>query len=348
MAQSPELDHLIAAMSRYVIDLPRAIAIHLPKFENGKVIDIEFIWGNRIFQSWQSEPLREGGLGSRTRKEFDQLLPHLNKAWFDGQSIQFFSSSNMSTTQQVEVETIWSKAEDVIVEWGDDIKSKIQHGSAVEAERHQKLMDAVEAERDSFVQEIHDNVLQDLHILTMNMASKLNPSLDKDQLLSESWNLQLALQKIQKDLRALLTQEQQRTASLSVRLLSLGEVYSTETFTTVVEIDPQAEINTLENEVQNEIFYVCKEALSNALKHSNGTKADLRIGVESSSGRIQLTIEDNGDGLEDTAIRSSGTRNMEKRMDRIGGSFSLQNAGGGLIVEASVEPSRQESNNSQD
>ena len=200
MAQSPELDHLIAAMSRYVIDLPRAIAIHLPKFENGKVIDIEFIWGNRIFQSWQSEPLREGGLGSKTRKEFDQLLPHLNKAWFDGQSIQFFSSSNMSTTQQVEVETIWSKAEDVIVEWGDDINSKIQHGSAVEAERHQKLMDAVEAERDSFVQEIHDNVLQDLHILTMNMASKLNPSLDKDQLLSESWNLQLALQKIQKDL----------------------------------------------------------------------------------------------------------------------------------------------------
>mgnify|MGYP003313970121 CR=1 FL=1 len=75
-------------------------------------------------------------------------------------------------------------------------------------------MDAVEAERDSFVQEIHDNVLQDLHVLTMNMASKLNPSLDKDQLLSESWNLQLALQKIQKDLRSLLTQEQQRTALL--------------------------------------------------------------------------------------------------------------------------------------
>ena len=240
MAQSPELDHLIAAMSRYVIDLPRAIAIHLPRINDGEVHDIEFIWGNKSFQSWRPNPLQEGDLGSATRKNFNELLPHLNKAWFDGQAIQFFVSSQKSNEHDIEIETIWSKAEDVIVEWGDEINSKIQHGSAIEAERHRRLMDAVEAERDSFVQEIHDNVLQDLHVLTMNMASKLNPSLDKDQLLSESWNFQLALQKIQKDLRSLLTQEQQRTALLSVRLFSLGETYSNETFTTSVTIDPDS------------------------------------------------------------------------------------------------------------
>ncbi len=343
MAQSPELDHLIAAMSRYVIDLPRAIAIHLPKIKDGKVNDIEFIWGNKSFQSWRPNPLQEGDLGSATRKKFDELIPHLNKAWFDGQAIQFFSNPNSTTAHQMEIETIWSKAEDVIVEWGDDINSKIQHGSAIEAERHQRLMDAVEAERDSFVQEIHDNVLQDLHVLTMNMASKLNPSLDKDQLLSESWNLQLALQKIQKDLRSLLTQEQQRTALLSVRLFSLGETYSNETFTTDVTIDPDAHIDTLETNIQNELFYVCKEAVSNALKHSNGSKVDLRVETKSSTGEIQLTIQDNGDGMDDASLRSSGTLNMEKRMQRIGGVFSLENVdGGGLRAQANVRRSDQE------
>ncbi len=343
MAQSPELDHLIAAMSRYVIDLPRAIAIHLPRVKDGEVRDIEFIWGNKSFQSWRPNPLQEGDLGSATREKFDELLPHLNKAWFDGQAIQFFVSSLNSNAHDIEIETIWSKAEDVIVEWGDEISSKIQHGSAVEAERHQRLMDAVEAERDSFVQEIHDNVLQDLHVLTMNMASKLNPSLDKDQLLSESWNLQLALQKIQKDLRSLLTQEQQRSALLSVRLFSLGETYSNETFTTSVTIDPDTNIDTLGNDIQNELFYVCKEAVSNALKHSNGSEVDLVVGLESSTGEIQLTVQDNGDGMDDVTLRSSGTQNMEKRMKRIGGAFSLQNAnGGGLRARASVSHPNQE------
>ncbi len=343
MAQSPELDHLIAAMSRYVIDLPRAIAIHLPRINDGEVHDIEFIWGNKSFQSWRPNPLQEGDLGSATRKNFNELLPHLNKAWFDGQAIQFFVSSHESNAHDIEIETIWSKAEDVIVEWGDEINSKIQHGSVVEAERHQRLMDAVEAERDSFVQEIHDNVLQDLHVLTMNMASKLNPSLDKDQLLSESWNLQLALQKIQKDLRSLLTQEQQRTALLSVRLFSLGETYSNETFTTSVTIHPDTNIDALGNDIQNELFYVCKEAVSNALKHSNGNKVDLSVGVESSTGEIQLTVQDNGDGMDDVTLRSSGTQNMEKRMKRIGGTFSLVNTdGGGLRARASVSDPDQE------
>ena len=87
MAQNPELDHLISAMSRYVIDLPRAIAIHLPRIKDGEVYDIEFIWGNKSFQSWRENPLKEGDLGSVTRRKFNELLPHLNKAWFDGQAI---------------------------------------------------------------------------------------------------------------------------------------------------------------------------------------------------------------------------------------------------------------------
>ena len=108
-------------------------------------------------------------------------------------------------------------------------------------------------------------------------------------------------------------------------------------------IDPDTNIDTLGNDIQNELFYVCKEAVSNALKHSNGNKVDLSVGIESSTGEIQLTVQDNGDGMEDVTLRSSGTQNMEKRMKRIGGTFSLVNAdGGGLRARASVSDPDQE------
>ena len=108
-------------------------------------------------------------------------------------------------------------------------------------------------------------------------------------------------------------------------------------------IDPDTNIDTLGNDIQNELFYVCKEAVSNALKHSNGSEVDLIVGLESSTGEIHLTVQDNGDGMDDVTLRSSGTQNMEKRMKRIGGTFSLVNAdGGGLRARASVSDPDQE------
>ena len=83
-----------------------------------------------------------------------------------------------------------------------------------------------------FVQEIHDNVLQDLHVLTLNLSTGIDPSRDKQELLSDMWNLQIALQKVQTDLRALIEQEQRRDAPLSVRLTGLMEFFSAD-FTTV-------------------------------------------------------------------------------------------------------------------
>ena len=39
---------------------------------------------------------------------------------------------------------------------------------------------------------------------------------------------------------------------------------------------------------------------------------------------LLLVIEDNGIGIKDTKIRQSGTRNMEQRIEKHGGNFSIQ------------------------
>jgi len=184
-----------------------------------------------------------------------------------------------------------------------------------------------------FVQEIHDNILQDLHVLTLNLSTGTDPSRDKQQLLADMWNLQIALQKVQTDLRALIEQEQQRNAPLSVRLNGLMEFFSSDTHTVSHALID--DIDKLDEAVQHEIFYVIKEAFSNAIKHSQGDSFTLT--VNTNNGQLQFEVTDNGIGLPDQLERSSGTRNMRNRIDKIGGTLTIENIpAGGVRVIASI------------
>ncbi|HJM29141.1 MAG: ATP-binding protein [Acidimicrobiales bacterium] len=184
-----------------------------------------------------------------------------------------------------------------------------------------------------FVQEIHDNVLQDLHVLTLNLSTGTDPSRDKQELLADMWNLQIALQKVQTDLRALIEQEQQRNAPLSVRLNGLMEFFSSDTHTvshTLID-----GIDKLDEPIQHEIFYIIKEAFANAIKHSEGDSFTLT--VNANNDQLQFEVTDNGIGLPDQFERSSGTQNMRSRIDRIGGTLTIENIpAGGVRIIASI------------
>ncbi len=184
-----------------------------------------------------------------------------------------------------------------------------------------------------FVQEIHDNVLQDLHVLTLNLSTGIDPSRDKQELLSDMWNLQIALQKVQTDLRALIEQEQRRDAPLSVRLTGLMEFFSADSHTTTCTFVD--DIDLLDGPVQNEIFYVVKEAFANAIKHSKGDSFALTVNADKE--QLQFVVTDNGEGLPDQLKRSSGTQNMRNRIDKIGGTLTIEDIpSGGVRVIASI------------
>lgn len=326
-----DIQHLFAAMERYVIDLPRAIAIHLPVLRRRELVDMEFIWGNKEFHKWRKQPINPSARASNTRHRFEELLPALQEAWKEGVSVQYFSEKD----GEPEFETIWSKTEQVILEWGDDIESKIKFGSIVESERHTAAMEMVDAERDTFVQEIHDNVLQDLYVMTMDTGTTLAnlDNMDSAQVQEAVWKQQLQLQKAQNDLRALITQEQGRSDPLADRLNSLPEFFSSAELTVNVDVD--IHINRLTQDAQNDLFYVVKEAVSNAKKHSEGTIVN--VTVEGHGDIVIAQIADNGKGIDDLHTRRSGTKNMERRLTRQHGTLQLKdNPTGGLIVLAKI------------
>jgi signal transduction histidine kinase len=78
-------------------------------------------------------------------------------------------------------------------------------------------------------------------------------------------------------------------------------------------------------ELRHNVFLAFKEAVNNVVKHAQATAVWVRLKLE--PGRFALEVEDNGrgpSGMEAEAAQSrNGLRNMRKRMEDIGGSFSI-------------------------
>jgi len=88
-------------------------------------------------------------------------------------------------------------------------------------------------------------------------------------------------------------------------------------------------------ELRHNVFLAAKEAINNVVKHAQATEA--RVRLELTGSRFTFEIADNGVGPAGQATATergrNGLRNMRKRMEDIGGTFSFEpGADGGSIV----------------
>jgi signal transduction histidine kinase len=93
----------------------------------------------------------------------------------------------------------------------------------------------------------------------------------------------------------------------------------------------------LSAEVRRHIFLVVKEALHNVVKHSNATETS--VSCDFGEGIMKVSVEDNGTGfpLEQMSRFGNGVLNMRKRIETIGGTFTIDShPGGGTKVSISV------------
>ncbi|HOC56934.1 MAG TPA: two-component regulator propeller domain-containing protein [Verrucomicrobiota bacterium] len=106
-----------------------------------------------------------------------------------------------------------------------------------------------------------------------------------------------------------------------------------------LEAPPELPSIPITPEVRHNLFLAAKEAITNVVRHAQATAAEIRIRLQ--DGRFSLEVHDNGRGLAgmDTkaAQTRNGLRNMRKRMEDIGGSFSIESAPeGGAVVRLMV------------
>lgn len=79
------------------------------------------------------------------------------------------------------------------------------------------------------------------------------------------------------------------------------------------------------------LYRTIQEAVNNAIKYAKATT--ISIAVERIETQIQITIQDNGIGFDQaTIIKGNGLKNMQKRMEEIGGVFCIESSNQGTAI----------------
>ena len=110
-----------------------------------------------------------------------------------------------------------------------------------------------------------------------------------------------------------------------------------------LDVPAQLPAAPISPETRHNVFLAAREAVNNVVKHARASEASLRLRLDRDS--FTLEIEDNGRGpagLKEKAAESrNGLRNMRKRMEDIGGGFSIEaGSRGGTLVRLTVPLAR--------
>ena len=91
----------------------------------------------------------------------------------------------------------------------------------------------------------------------------------------------------------------------------------------------------ISGEKRRNIFLVIKEALHNAVKHSNADKINIRFDMKDN--QLSIYISDNGIGLPDEIrLNGNGLKSMRSRIENMGGRITFTNEEG-LVIEVLIE-----------
>ena len=204
-----------------------------------------------------------------------------------------------------------------------------------------KLIEAHEQERTRIGRDLHDDIVQRLVLLTIELGGvQQDVPESASELRTRIGTLQNEATQITNDVQ-LLSHELH-----SSKLEYLGIVRATKNFCKefsdrqMVEIDFQSHDLPagLPRELSLSLFRVLQEALRNATKHSGVKRFEVRLW--GSAAEIHLTVSDLGAGFDaEAAMKSTGLglTSMQERLRLVGGELSINSQPkGGTTIHARV------------
>ncbi len=232
-----------------------------------------------------------------------------------------------------------------------DITDRILTENTLKAQSEQlrilsaKLSEAQEAERKRIARELHDQVGQNLTVVGINL-NILRSAFNKDSmtarhnyLLDDSIMLVEQTSEFTRSLMADLRPPDMDDYGLIASIQWYSDRFSLRTGVEVAvkgdEIHPRPSTY-----IENNLFRIVQEALTNIRKHSQAGKVRIRIHV--AQHRLRLKIVDDGIGFDPKRLKAIpdrqglGLMNMAERTESIGGRFSIKSKPG-KGTEISVE-----------
>ena len=223
--------------------------------------------------------------------------------------------------------------------WEEQVSS-LQRLSTHNAQlAEQARVSAIVEERQRLARELHDAVSQQLFAISMT-ATAVGRTMDRDfekarrqvELIEEMASV------AQSEMRALLLHLRPvylEGKELSQGLLELvGELRVKVPIELVLEMD---EGLNLGKGIENHLFRIIQEAMSNTMRHAKADKMEIRIHKRGDV--VKVTLRDNGIGfeLDEKKQASYGMSTMQERVLEVGGSIQIITAPGkGTRIEITI------------
>ncbi|MFS5510294.1 sensor histidine kinase [Streptococcus agalactiae] len=188
-----------------------------------------------------------------------------------------------------------------------------------------KSQEIVKQERKRIARDLHDTVSQDLFAASMILSGIAQnvSQLDVDQVGSQLLAVEEMLQHAQNDLRILLLHL--RPVELENKTLSEGfrMILKELTDKSDIEVVYHESILTLPKKIEDNIFRIGQEFISNTLKHSQASR--LEVYLNQTENELQLKMIDNGIGFDMDSVYdlSYGLKNIEDRVEDLAGNLQL-------------------------
>lgn len=203
---------------------------------------------------------------------------------------------------------------------------------------------AVSEERQRLARDLHDAVSQQLFAISMMSATVLKIVEKRpEQALGLIQEISQSAMRAQGEMRALLLQLRPLTLqneSLAEALSSLAtELQSKQS----IQFDVALDEVSLPSNIENQLFRIAQEGLSNVLRHANASRVRVSLKMSEANHRVLMVIEDDGKGfdLDWIAQSSMGIRSIKERSTLIGGTaqwLSVPGKGTKLEIRVPISP----------
>jgi signal transduction histidine kinase len=220
--------------------------------------------------------------------------------------------------------------EDLMLSLAASAATAVHTARSVTEERLTHALDAAELERSRWARDLHDETLQGLAGLQLLLSSALRKG-DADaresamtQAVEHIGNEIVSLRNLITELRPAELDE----LGLHSALEALADRRSTrDRFEVALAIDLAGDDGggdrRLPANVESTIYRLVQEALTNAAKHAQPTRVDVRVACRQNA--VELVVSDDGAGFDVTAATTGfGLVGMRERVALVRGSFQIE------------------------
>src|SRR6266545_577475 len=204
---------------------------------------------------------------------------------------------------------------------------------------------ATERERARWARDLHDETLQSLAALKLILGSarRARDTAERESALEQAAEqIDLAVRELRSlitDLRPAVLDEYGLEPALEALVDRMQQLTGV-SIALRIELDPK--LGRLAQQVEDTLYRVVQEALSNAAKHSGATRAEVSVRV--TDGSVEVSVRDEGAGFRpEQETTGFGLLGMRERVALVDGTMTVESEpGAGTLIRVSLPATRAE------